>query len=246
MRDNVRSWARRAAGGLAAAGLLFTGLQLAGSAPAAADTCWVDGQGNVHCTWDGGTTRGGADDDGGYGGGGGGFGGGGSHQPIQGDPDNPLPDLPEGDGLQVLSFAVASLVDVKLTGPCLDLITGSNPAFGDNAKTVFQRVEIVSEMYPAGSPNAAAAGTYNMGRFGTLSIYPAFEVWGTNGDHINRFIPANTTLSRNPDRAELQAFHVLHELAHLTGKLSGDDPDHQSGAFNLQLLSTCFGITKTN
>jgi hypothetical protein len=41
--------------------------------------------------------------------------------------------------------------------------------------------------------------------------------------------------------------HVLHELAHLTGTLTPHAPDNSdSRAFNMQILTTCFGITKTN
>ena len=186
--SRARGWRRLSAALVATT--LASVLQLAGAAPASADTCWVDSQGNVHCIWDGGTIRGGDD------GGGGGGGGGGSHQPIPGDPDVPLPDTGGShDALVALSFAVASMVDVKLGGnaDCSNLITGLVPARGENARTVFQKVEIVRSATPHPTyPTAAGAADFNAGSQGTMTIYPPFDQY--NGGDIQFFLPPNTTL----------------------------------------------------
>src|SRR5262245_2927 len=89
---------------------LVAGLQMVGAGPASADTCWVDGDGGVHCMYDGGETVG---TGGGGPGGGGGGGGGNRFRPIMGDPDVPIdpPTRPQPQtGKIVVGLTVASKV----------------------------------------------------------------------------------------------------------------------------------------
>jgi hypothetical protein len=225
---------------------LIAGIQMAGAGAASADTCWVDGDGGVHCMYDGGETVG---TPGGGGPGGGGGGGGNRHRPIIGDPDAPIEPAgppPPPTGKTVVGVAVALKVDNVLAQneACRNLVTGVAPNGFQNALQVWNAVPITKSATPRNpQPAANADADFNAGSTGSITIYPPF--YTQKGDDVFGYIPSNNGLSRLPSDEEMKARTVLHELAHLTGALGPHtDPDPAAKEFNLRILETCFGIQR--
>lgn len=230
MRDHKRGWARRAAAGLSAAGLLIIGLQLAVASPAQAE-CYEWGC-NIDETLD---------------------------EPLDffwgpylpepyGGYVEPISPGGVGDTGQTRVFQLNDEVVVKVNEglareACNNLLTGTNPVNGNNARTVWQKASVVKSNVPnPDSPDAPASTQQGASVNGTITTYPAFE--SLHGYDIAQYIAENNTLERLPTDDEIKAMAVLHEVAHLTGNL-GHDPDGKGDElFNLLVLEKCFGINR--
>jgi hypothetical protein len=122
--------------------------------------------------------------------------------------------------------------------PCRALVHGGTAS---QALAVFHAVPITSsQTIKPGQPGVAAEAPSGAGAAGYIKVYPRY--YNTEPDMIFNYLPANTGLSRRPSTDEYKAMALLHENAHLNGKL-GAHTGQQSGEFNRRILQDCLGIS---
>jgi len=147
----------------------------------------------------------------------------------------------------LVGYDVDQLVMQKLNDfDCSRLLAGGLIITGAASPlAVYEGATVVSSSTPKAGEPTALAGVDNVGAGsnGTITLYP--KHFTETPDNVFQYLPPGTGLSRLPSKEEFQASTVLHEDAHLMGTLGAHTPQ-QSAAFDLEILSTCFGITKIN